>query len=94
MDFGIVSVAAITAICYLIGSIVKKSKIDNKWIPEIVGVAGAIFGIIGFFVGIPDFPATEPITAAAVGIVSGGGATWANQIKKQTTSTTDTNIEA
>lgn len=83
MDFGIASVAAITVICYLIGLVVKVSGLDNKWIPAIVGLCGAILGVAGLYLGLPDFPATDPLTAVAVGIVSGLAATGVNQAVKQ-----------
>lgn len=83
MDFGIASVAAITVICYLAGQVVKATGIDNKWIPVICGVLGAILGPVALYLGVPDFPATDPLTAAAVGIVSGLAATGVNQIGKQ-----------
>jgi len=82
MDFGIASVAGITVICYLIGQIIKATGLDNKWIPCIVGVAGGALGIAGLYL-MADFPATEPVTAIAVGIVSGLAATGANQLGKQ-----------
>ena len=85
MDFaslGIASVAAITVICYLIGMGVKASGLDNKWIPVIMGVAGLVLGIVGMFI-IPDYPAKDYITSAAVGIVSGLAATGINQIAEQ-----------
>lgn len=82
MDFGIVGVAGITVICWLIGQIIKATGLDNKWIPCIVGVAGGLLGVAGLYV-IPDYPATEIITAVAVGIVSGMAATGADQIGKQ-----------
>lgn len=82
MDFGIVGVAGITVICWLIGQIVKATGIDNKWIPCIVGAIGGLLGIAGLYI-IPDYPATEIITAVAVGIVSGMAATGADQIGKQ-----------
>jgi len=81
--FGIVGVAAITVICYLIGLSVKVLPLDNKYIPMIVGICGAILGVIGYVSGMPDFPAQDMITAVAVGIVSGLAATGADQIKKQ-----------
>lgn len=85
MDFtGIVSVVAITVICYLIGMGIKASGLDNKWIPVIVGVAGGILGVVGMF-AIQDFPAADWINALAVGIVSGLASTGANQIAKQQT---------
>jgi protein-S-isoprenylcysteine O-methyltransferase Ste14 len=85
MDFGIASVAAITVITYVIGMAVKNTKLDNKWIPVICGVVGAILGVVGLATNMPDFPATDYITAIAVGIVSGLAATGVNQITKQLT---------
>lgn len=82
MDFtGVASVIGITVICYLIGMVAKATAIDNKWIPVIVGAAGAILGVAGVYV-ITDFPATDIINALAVGIVSGLASTGADQIKK------------
>ena len=82
MDFGIAGVAAITVICFLAGKIIKASKLDNKWLPCIVGAVGAALGLVGLWV-IPDFPAQEPLTALAVGIVSGLASTGAHQVAKQ-----------
>lgn len=85
MDFGIASVAAITVICYLVGLIVKTTSLDNKFIPAIVGLCGGFLGVAGLYLGLPDFPATDPLTALAVGIVSGLAATGINQVGKQLT---------
>lgn len=82
MDFGIAGVAAITVIAYVIGLLVKASGINDKWIPVICGVSGAVLGVVAMFI-MPDFPATDYITAAAVGIVSGLAATGADQVMKQ-----------
>ena len=84
MDFGITGVAGIVVICYLAAQAVKATKLDNKWIPVICGVLGGILGILGMYC-IPDYPADDLITAAAVGIVSGLAATGANQVYKQLT---------
>ena len=81
-SIGIVGVAAITVICYLAGEIVKASGINNKYIPCVVGVVGGVLGVVGMFI-MPDFPANDYITAAAVGIVSGLAATGVNQLVKQ-----------
>lgn len=82
MDFtGVASVIGITVICYLVGMIAKASAVDNKWIPVIVGVCGAILGVAGMYV-IADFPAADVINALAVGIVSGLAATGVNQVTK------------
>ena len=83
MDFGIATVAAITALVYIIGLCVKASPLDNKWIPVIAGVSGVILGIVALYAGVPDFPATDPMTAAAVGGASGLAATGLHQVKKQ-----------
>ena len=82
MDFGIAGVAAITVICYLVAEGVKKTAIDNKWLPTISGTVGAVFGVLGYMI-MPDFPANDFITALAVGIVSGLAATGAHQAYKQ-----------
>lgn len=89
MDFGIATVAAIAVIAYLVGMAVKSSGLDNKWIPVICGAVGLILGIVGLYCNIPDFPAEDPITAAAVGIASGLTATGINQIYKQLNSSND-----
>ena len=81
MDFGIASVAGITVICYLLGQIVKATGLPGKWIPCIVGMFGGILGIAGLYV-MADFPAAEPITAVAVGIVSGLASTGVHQVVK------------
>ena len=83
MDFGVAGVAVITVICYLIGLIVKATPYDNdKYIPIACGVAGAILGVVAMMI-MPDFPAEDPLTAVAIGIVSGLAATGVNQIGKQ-----------
>lgn len=82
MDFGIASVASITVICYLLGMMFKALSWD-KWIPTLVGVFGCAFGITAYIIGVPDFPAQDILTAAAVGIVSGLAATGVNQAFKQ-----------
>lgn len=79
---GITSVAAITVICLLVGEGVKLSPLDNKWIPVVCGVCGLLLGLAAMYV-MPDYPATDHITAAAVGIVSGLAATGADQVVKQ-----------
>ncbi len=79
---GVTGVAAISVIAYMLGELAKASKLDNKWIPVICGIAGGVLGIVSLYL-VPDFPATDLISAIAVGIVSGLAATGANQIMKQ-----------
>ena len=83
-NIGIASVAAITVICYLVGLCVKAVPgVEDKYIPICCGVAGAVLGLVGLYLGLPDFPAHDPLTALAVGIVSGLAATGVNQAVKQ-----------
>ena len=84
MDFGIVSVAAITVICYLLGLVVKAlPNAEDKYIPIACGLCGAVLGPVALYLGVADFPATDYLTAVAVGIVSGLAATGVNQVGKQ-----------
>lgn len=74
---------AIVVICYLVGMGAKASKkINDEWIPVIVGVAGGVLGGIGMYV-IPEFPASDIVNAIAVGVFSGLASTGVNQIWKQ-----------
>lgn len=57
-------------------------KIPDEWIPVIMAVVGGALGALGMGT-IPDFPATDYITAVAVGAVSGLAATGVNQMYKQ-----------
>ena len=83
MDFGIASVAGITVICYLAGMVCKASaRLRNEVIPVVCGVTGGILGVAGMYL-MPEFPATDVINAAAIGIVSGLAATGAHQVIKQ-----------
>lgn len=79
---GIGSVATITVICYLLGMTIRQTPLDNKWIPSIVGALGMVLGVVGWKV-IPDYPASDLLTALAVGIVSGLASTGADQLVRQ-----------
>ena len=81
-------VASITILAYLAGMIVKAlPNVDvNKWIPIICGVLGGILGAAGFYL-VSDFPASDVLSAIAVGIVSGLAATGINQAVHQLSKT-------
>ena len=84
MDFealGFVTVPAILVICYLVCEVFKTTKLDNKFLPVVAGICGAILGIVAMNI-MPEFPAVDYMTATALGIVSGLAATGVNQITK------------
>lgn len=82
MNTELISVAAITVVSYLIAQGVKAAGLNKKWLPVICGMLGAGLGLFGF-AAVPGFPAGDPLTALAVGIVSGLAATGSHQIFKQ-----------
>ena len=62
---------------------VKQTPLANKWLPSICGALGGLLGLAAMYINVPDFPAADPLTALAVGIVSGLAATGADQVIKQ-----------
>lgn len=82
MESGIISVAAITVISFLIAQAVKAVGLNSKWLPVICGFCGGILGWAGMSI-VPGFPADDALTAVAVGIVSGLAATGSHQAVKQ-----------
>ena len=79
---GIAAIPVITVICFLVAEGIKATKLDNKWLPIICGAIGGALGVVAMYV-MPEFPAVDVLTAIAIGIVSGLGATGAHQIYKQ-----------
>ena len=79
---GIAAIPVITVICFLVAEAVKATPLDNKWLPIICGTIGGALGVVAMFI-MPEFPAHDYLTAIAVGIVSGLGATGAHQVYKQ-----------
>jgi hypothetical protein len=83
-SMGITSVASITVICYLLGLVMKATHFDNnQFIPISCGFLGGALGLVALYTGLPNFPATDPLTAVAIGIVSGLAATGFHQTVKQ-----------
>lgn len=79
----ITTIPAIVVIAYLVGMACKAiNAIPDKFIPVIVGLVGAILGIVGMYT-MEGFPATDLLNALAVGIASGLASTGVNQIVKQ-----------
>lgn len=83
-ELGIAAIPVITVIVFLAVEAVKATPLDNKWLPVIAGGFGGILGVVAMMV-MPEFPAADPLTAIAIGIVSGLAATGAHQVYKQLT---------
>ena len=79
---GMAGVASISIIAWLMGEAVKLSPLDNKWIPLLCGITGGVLGVLGMKL-MPEFPAADLMSAAAVGITSGLAATGADQLGRQ-----------
>lgn len=84
LDIGLSSAVAIVVICYLVGYGLKAwDKFDDRKIPVIMGIVGAALGIAAFYIAPEVVMADDPLTAIAIGILSGLSATAINQIYKQ-----------
>lgn len=81
-ELGILAFPAITVIVFVVLEVIKATPLDNKWLPGIAGIFGGVLGIVGMMI-VKEFPAADPLTAFAVGAVSGLAATGAHQIYKQ-----------
>lgn len=82
---GITAIPVITVISYLIAEAVKATALDNKWLPIICGTLGGILGVVAQYIAPELIPATDILTAIAIGIVSGFAATGIHQAFKQLT---------
>lgn len=80
---GIAAIPVITVICYLIAEAIKATALDNKWLPVICGTLGGVLGVVALFASPTIIPATDILTAIAIGIVSGFAATGIHQSIKQ-----------
>lgn len=81
-SLGFAAIPAITVICLLAAEAIKATSLDNKWLPIICGVLGAILGVVEYVID-PITISGDILTAVAVGIVSGFAATGINQVVKQ-----------
>lgn len=82
---GIAAIPTITVICYGVAEVIKATKLDSKWLPAICIVLGAALGVVALYVAPNITPATDVLTALAIGVVSGGFATSVHQTIKQIT---------
>lgn len=84
-NYGFAVMPAIAVICMLLSEGLKAFGINSKYIPLFCGILGGLLGVLGMNI-IPEYPADDILTAIAIGIVSGLGATGAHQVIKQLSS--------
>lgn len=82
---GITAIPVITVICYLIAEGIKATPLDQKWLPVICGFLGGVLGVVAMYVAPTIIPATDILSAIAIGIVSGFAATGIHQAFHQFT---------
>ena len=78
----LIVIPTVTVICYLTSEIFKLF-VKKKYIPVISGLAGAILGVIAYYLTPTLIENTNILTAVSIGIVSGLAATGSNQVFKQ-----------
>lgn len=71
----------ILVISYFCGMISKDFNFNNKWIPLVTGMAGAILGGLFYFMKIPGAQ-SDIFSSIALGIISGLASTGIDQITK------------
>ena len=78
----LIGIPAIVVISYMITETFKMF-INNKYLPIVAGISGGVLGVISFVLQIDIMPATDILSALAIGVISGLAATGSNQVLKQ-----------
>ena len=78
----LIGIPAIVVISYMITETFKMF-INKKYLPIVAGISGGMLGVLSFVLQIDIMPATDIVSALAIGIISGLAATGSNQIIKQ-----------
>ena len=78
----LIGIPAIVVISYMITETFKMF-INKQYLPIVAGISGGMLGVLSFVLQIDIMPATDIISALAIGIISGLAATGSNQIIKQ-----------
>lgn len=74
-------------VLYLFGIMIRKSKIDNKWIPCILGVMGVALSVSYLIAGNPPKDTADFFSIFFAGVTQGilcaSGSVYANNLLKQ-----------
>lgn len=70
-------------VCYFITNLIKKTPIQNEWLPLISGGSGVLLATIAFFAIPTALPVNNLGTAIVYGFFLGLAATGSNQVFKQ-----------
>ena len=82
----------VPVICYLIGIILKKSKLKDNYIPLIVGVVGIVIGIV--YCGLVEgWSFNGVLTGAVQGLLCAAASTYVNQVIKQLAKNNNVDLE-
>lgn len=81
------AIPVITVICFLAAEVAKLTPMKDEWIPALCGVCGAILGVVALYAAPGLIPATDVLSAIAIGVVSGFAATGVHQLGKQLSKT-------
>ena len=74
----------IVPVIYIIGMMIKKTeKIDDKWIPLILGIFGVIISCL-YVMSVEGVSLTGIFTGITQGVLTSGCAVFVNQLVKQT----------
>lgn len=82
LELGVASFPVLVVLCLALTEAVKHTPLNNKWLPCISIGLGILLGLASWKV-VVGFPAEDPITAAAIGAVSGLTAVGFHQTYKQ-----------
>ena len=78
----------LVAVLYIVGIALKKSAVNDRFIPAILGVAGVLLSLIYVIgttaVNTPQEIALAAFTAITQGVLVAGASVYVNQLIKQT----------
>ena len=88
-DFVRPELLVLIPVLYLIGIAIKKSNLNDRWIPIVLGAAGVVLAGLYIFATTDMSSGKDAVMAVFValtqGILTAGASVYANQIYKQIT---------